>query len=612
MLQNPKFDVTALKTVMPRLRWNWSKVKDTLLAGHLLASNQPHDLTTMALIYLHANVQPYEDAVRKATQEVRRMCQGKNPRLPWRIAKKGEPDMPSMKGSSWKCDMWLPRAYAKHAGLEKDHWYWDVASEYGNNDTETTLALWIRQRELLEERGLWNLYVERLKILPVICEMEATGITLNRRRLRQLTEEYTKESERAGKVCVKIAKGKGCELTLPKSGNNKSLLDAAEKITAPKELPKTKKGNPSLDKAAIEGLLTDLPEKSKARKFFENLMAKRSRDTAMSYMESYKKFWLAKGFRRKHEEDQEWYVLHPSLNPTGTDTIRMSSSNPNEQNISKKEGFNLRYCFGPAPGREWWSIDYDNLELRLAAYQADETEMIKLFEEPDEAPYFGSYHLLVFDTLHTKRLRLDTRDPQYLVEARKKYVSTWYGWTKNGNFAVQYGALEWSGTADRAYHVTGAQAKIADRFSKIKELNKLWVDHADEYGYVDTMIDKAVEPERGYPLLAGRTKWGKIRETTPLNYNIQGTACWVVQRAMVKVWEYLGGLDDYKTIMNVHDELVFDFPARRGQRKKPWVYNLPKIKKVRHLMESIGKDISVPLTCGIDYHPVTWGEGVAV
>ena len=52
-----------------------------------------------------------------------------------------------------------------------------------------------------------------------------------------------------------------------------------------------------------------------------------------------------------------WRKLHTSLNMCGTDTLRWSSNNPNSQNISKKEGFNLRYAFGPAPGREWWSLD---------------------------------------------------------------------------------------------------------------------------------------------------------------------------------------------------------------------------------------------------------------
>jgi ribonuclease D len=72
VLQNATFDVEALQTVfLDRLEWDWSKVYDTLLAGHLLASNQPHDLTSMVLIYLGINIKPYEDALAGACREAR-------------------------------------------------------------------------------------------------------------------------------------------------------------------------------------------------------------------------------------------------------------------------------------------------------------------------------------------------------------------------------------------------------------------------------------------------------------------------------------------------------------------------------------------------------------
>jgi DNA polymerase-1 len=319
-------------------------------------------------------------------------------------------------------------------------------------------------------------------------------------------------------------------------------------------------------------------------------------------MIGYEKFWVPVSV---DENGAGWYRLHPSLNTTGTATLRWSSSNPNEQNISKKPGFNLRYCFGPLPGREWWASDYNNLELRLSAYQAGELEMIRLFEKPNDAPYFGSYHLMVFDTLHTARLGLDTSDPQYLLKAKKQHAATWYQWTKNGNFAVSYGAMEMSGTADRAYHVEGAQSIVAGRFQKIAELNQRMIHQADEYNFVETMPDRTVDPSKGYPLLAGRTKWGSLRETTPLNYNIQGTACWLMQRAMVKVFDYLRDLPDYHMIMNVHDEIVFDFP--KNKRK-----NLKHIRHIEKLMCSVGDDIGVPLTVGTDYHEKTWAEGVSV
>ena len=150
--------------------------------------------------------------------------------------------------------------------------------------------------------------------------------------------------------------------------------------------------------------------------------------------------------------------MHPSLNCCGTDTLRWSSSQPNEQNISKLEGFNLRYAFGPAPGREWWSLDAQNIELRITAYEADEEELVEVFLHPERPPYFGSYHLVVFDVLHPDLFA------KHGESCKNIFASTWYQWTKNGNFALIYGAQK--ETADRTYRVSGAYEKIRRRFRK--------------------------------------------------------------------------------------------------------------------------------------------------
>ena len=629
VLQNPKYDVAALYTILgPALEWDWDKTYCTLLAGHLLGSNEPHDLASMVLLTFGINIAPLEYAIKQATKEARRLCQNKNTKYPgWRIAKAGLPEIPSAKVTVWKNDMWLPRAIALEEEYEKDHPWWTVCADYGNGDPEATLALFIRQRELLKERGLWKIYKERLKILPIVYGMEYRGITGNKTRLKEKRTEYLAESQKSGRICTNIAKSYNYDLQLPKGSNNNSLKNFifGEEGLHLEPVSKSKKtGAPSLDKACMEEYLLSLPSRSKSRKFIENLAAKRKRDKAVSDMDGYERFWLP--LDRSTRENRvwaNWFVLHPSLNPTGTVTLRWSSSNPSEQNISKQEGFNLRYCFGPAPGREWWSLDADNLELRIPAYEANETEQIALFEKPDEPPFFGSNHLLVFDILHTKRLKLDTSNPEYLLKAKKEYASTWYQWTKNGNFAVQYGAVEQSGTADKAYHVDGGQRKIQGRFREVKKLNEQMIAFANQHGYVETMPDKTVDPKRGYPLLCTRTHYGRILPTVPLNYHVSGTAMQWMQKAMIRVQKYLDVLNakpksqGYYMVMQVHDELVFDFPKRglphmiRSDAKVKHS-NLPKIRKLQKLMEQGGDDIGVPTPVSIEYHGKNWSEGVSI
>lgn len=348
---------------------------------------------------------------------------------------------------------------------------------------------------------------------------------------------------------------------------------------------------------------------------------------------------------------EDWFVLHPSLNPTGSDTLRWSCSGFNEQNIGKqipdcqqcygREGkkehceacegrgymLNLRYPFGPAPGREWWSADAQNIELRVPAYEADETEMVAIFERPNDPPYFGSYHLLVFDVLHPELFAKHGKKVKELFE------STWYQWVKNGNFAVGYGSVESSGTADRAYHVPGAFRKIKGRFSKIHGrggLNDQQIGYAEKYGYVETLPDKNVDPTKGYPLLCARTNYGRILPTVPLNYHVQGSAMWWMGKAMVRCYNFLQQLNNNRQFMQaelkrwkhdlevsgfhliaqVHDELIFDFP--KGLGDKPWEYNLPKVREIVRLMAMGGDDIGLPTPVSYKYHANTWSEGLAV
>ncbi|MFA7162250.1 MAG: DNA polymerase [Candidatus Methanomethylophilaceae archaeon] len=625
VLQNSKFDAAGLYYLFQdhgrKLRWNWSKVHDTLLAGHLIKSNGRHDLTSMVLEYLGIDVQPYEDQIRQATIECRRLAQGRNPRYSWRIANAGLPEMPSAKGTSWKYDMWLPRYVANLEDRAKEDFYWTACSSYANSDSTSTLSLYHKLIESIRSNGLERIYRERLKLLPVIFKMEERGITVSGKRLREVQQGYKEEAEQAGKVCVGIAKRFDTELVLPKSGNNKSLLDFVpvllRKIRPDQgaALPYTPKGNLSLNKSVIENLVDSLPERSIQRLFFRRLLDKRKRDTAVNYLESYQRFWIPL------RQNSSWYRLHPSLNPTGSDTLRFSSSNPNEQNISKQEGFNLRYAFGPSPGREWWVRDAQNIELRLPAYESEEEELIDLYEHPDDPPYYGSTHLLNFHTVYPEIWEKELREvgiEKVGPHCKKKYASTYYQWCKNGGFAIQYGAVESSdgwGTADKAFHQRGSHTKLKARFKKLSKLNQKWTAFAEKHGYVETIPDRTVDPNRGYPLYCTRSEWGKILPTVPLNYHIQSSAMWWMMKAMIRCQDYLDEINrkrpgGFYMVMQIHDELVFDFP--KGQGDEPWKTHWPIVKRIGELMEEGGKDYGIPTPVSCEYCDVSWDSGRSV
>lgn len=649
---NGRFDVKALSYVDPEiaLKWNWVDMDDTLIRAHLLASNKPKDLTSLTSRWLGVNIEPYEIAVKEAVKKARAIARKHFPT--WMIAKQGLPCMPSAGGGEvWKYDMWLPRAIWKHAPELAEEGWDTVTSRYANVDSETTINLEPVMAAKSQQRQLEKIYRFRMKLLPIIYKMETNGVTASASRIKALAEEYEEESRKRGAVCKNLAALYDYDLTLPDGSVNNSVrkfffeilqipeLDkiqdtmfhyasgnGAKSLGSTRNDKKKKTDIPSMDKAHIEGYMSYLEDEktcevvgienpSVARTFLTNFAGKKTYDTACSYLHSYSPDRFGIVWR----DHPDWLTLYPSINPTGTDTLRCSSARPNEQNISKKELINLRFGFGPGPGREWWSCDAENIELRLPAYEVGEDEMIALFERPNDPPYFGSNHLLVAHILHPKMFEECYNPELGCIDGRifkKKYASTWYQWVKNGNFAVQYGAVPQSGTADRAYHVPGGQLIVQARFRKLKALNDQMVRMAEHTGYVETIPDKTIDPDRGYPLLCRRDNWGRIAPTVPLNYHVQGSAMWWTTKAMVRVqelfddWNRKAGREDYKIVMQVHDEMVFDFPKRSNPKTDRKSSNLSRIREVQRLMAMGGDDFGIPTPVSCEYHETSWGEGI--
>lgn len=659
VLHNAKFDITALSTILPAFTWPWDRTHDTITADHVLASNRPHNLTDAVIRWLNVDIEPYEKELEEACKKARRMCQAKSSKFHhWMIAKEGMGCMPSVKAGGgdkkkadgkdklWKCDMWLPRAIATVEGYAEDHPWWTVLSDYACADSVATLALWKTQRKELEKRKLWDIYSAKVKVLPVAHKMESRGITIVEMNFEQLFSEYTEDSRIESNVCTNIARNYNVDLELPANGVNGSLrsfmLDTLK--LEPVRNTKAKSEAASLDKNAMSFYLATLPPNSQSLSFVKSLLNKRKKDTALSYMRGYRRFMIC---------NEDCPVIHPSLNPNGTDHLRWSCSNPNEQNISKQEGIcqkcegkkpevrtcllcsgtgiesrSLRFAFGPGPDREWWSMDAKNIERRIPVFEAKQQEIIDLFERPDDPPYYGSEHLMVAHILHPKLFE-ECRDEKGELDGRifkKLYASTLYQWVKNGNFAIQYGAQ--LAMAERTYRVPGSYSLIKSRFKELDALNQQCIRQAEKYGYVTTIPDKHVDSSTGYPILCSRSEYGKIIPTVPLNYHTSGTAMWWMNQAMIRTqamidgWQ-AAGFDGY-LIMQVHDELVFDFPkskvhpskdrsTKAYNESKSWMSsgsNLWRVRQLQAAMELGGEGIGIPTPVSAEYHENNWSEGM--
>lgn len=251
-------------------------------------------------------------------------------------------------------------------------------------------------------------------------------------------------------------------------------------------------------------------------------------------------------------------------------------------------------------------MDYVNIELMIPAYTSGEQAMIDLFEKPNEPPYFGSYHLLNASLIYPDLFwPLAEKEGAF----KKLYKDTWYQWCKNFGFAVQYRCGE--ATGDRAAHKQGAWLAVKKGLPALEALNSKLVEQANRLGYVETLPDRTVNPDKGYPILCSRSKWGDVSPTIPLSYMVQSSAMQATRKAMVRcynqldMWQQEERAFDGRITLQVHDEIVFDLP-RGGKR------NLPKTRKLRRLMEESGNDIGIPLRVSVSYHPKNWGQAEEV
>lgn len=572
----------------------------------------------------------------------------------------------------WKNDMWLARALIKYGCKQfiPEHWG-KACSKYACADSASTIRLGPYLEEEIRRRGLWDIYEHRLQLARVACEMECVGVTAIGEYTQRTIDEYSSFCAESAEEMKRIAAEMGHDLELAEGAalndNMRDFFYGAKHMVCPRcdyrervkhwngESPKhdvcpkcikssrkrpgtkmpleahyqpnldlpiitsEKTGNATLDKNAMAEYRRTLD--GPALDIIRLLTNKRKHDTGLTYMLAYSRFWVpipdATGF----------YRIHPSLNPCGTDHLRWASNSPNLQNVGKQEmrceecdgegceacdGSGLamlsaRNCFGPTPGREWWSMDFEQIEKRIPAYEAQEPVLIELFEKAKEPPYWGSDHNLLCSILWPdKYFPLSETKGAF----KDRYINE-YKAAKNTNFAKQYGAGRKK--VDATAGVTGAFEMIDRATPELAKLQRKYLRDAEKIGWVETLPDRTVDPKRGYPIMAGKTDDGGVLSTTPFNYHVSGTACWCKNQAAIrcadkcKQWRSEGF--DAWMILEIHDELLFDFP-----RGKDMEENKARALELKALMEQSGADLipAIPTPVSVEYHSETWARGVAI
>jgi len=428
---------------------------------------------------------------------------------------------------------------------------WDPAAR-----ADAVQRLAPRLRELLSEREQLALYEEiEVPLVPILAEMEEEGITLDAAALREMSEGIAK---RTAQLVHEIHALAGHEFNIA------SPLQLGKVLFEDLHLPGGKRTKTGWATGAdvLQGLARDFPICALVLEWRELTKLQ------STYVDVLPTMVDARG------------RLHTQWNQTATATGRLSSTNPNLQNIPIRTelGRRVRRAFvASGPDRVLLAADYSQIELRLMAHLSGDASMRAAFHERQDIHDFTARR--IFDL-----------DDGAKVSAEQRRMA------KAVNFGLLYGMSDF-GLAQRLEIAREEAREISRayfaRFPSVRAFLDGVIEEGRERGYVSTILGR----RRYLPDL--RAKNFAVRaaaEREAVNAPVQGSAADLIKLAMVRVTRALraGGLDAH-LLLQIHDELLFDVPKRELDAA---------IAIVRREMES-ALELSVPLEVSMKVGP-TW------
>ncbi|MGY4395080.1 DNA polymerase-1 [Sphingomonas sp. UYAg733] len=406
-----------------------------------------------------------------------------------------------------------------------------AATRYAAEDADVTLRLWRRFKPRLPAEQVTRVYemVDR-PLIPVIAQMERHGIKVDAAKLSQLSTEF---AHQMGALEVEIHALAGGAFTI---GSPKQLGDVLFERMGIKGGRKGKSGIYSTDVNELERIAADKdsPGKDIARKVLDWRQLSKLKSTYTDALQA--------------QINPATGRVHTSYSLTGAQTGRLSSTDPNLQNIPIRTevGRQIRDAFVAEPGNVLLAADYSQIELRLAAHMADVPALKAAFANGDDI------HSLTAQELFGEVNR-DTR-----------------GRAKTINFAILYGISRWGLAGRLDVTAEEAQAMIDRYFERFPGISNYIVQTTEgvrETGYTTTLFGRKTH----FPRIKSKIQHERQgAERAAINAPIQGTSADIIKRAMARMGPALleAGLPNVRMLLQVHDELVFELPENDVEAAK--------------------------------------------
>ena len=396
----------------------------------------------------------------------------------------------------------------------------EKATEYAAEDAEITFKLYLLLKKKLSDGKNISAYSYLEKsLVPSILEMEINGIKLNTEYLKSLSSEFEKKINILEKEIFKLC---GVEFNIGSPKQLGDVLFNQLKLTPPK---KTKTGEFSTGIEVLEDLAFE------GNKVAEDLITWRQLSKLKNTYTEALQNHINKTTKR----------IHTSYAMASTNTGRLSSSDPNLQNIPIRspEGRLIRKSFIAEKGYKILSADYSQVELRVLAHIAKIEPLIEAFKNGEDI------HALTASEIFGTSLEKVTPD----LRRRAKAV----------NFGIIYG-ISGFGLA-KQLSITNHEAnnfikKYFDKFPGIKKYMEDTKALCREQGYVETLCGRKCF----FPKIKDKNfAYRSFQERAAINAPIQGSAADIIKRAMIKIHaKNISNNDDCKMLLQVHDELIFE------------------------------------------------------
>jgi DNA polymerase I len=393
------------------------------------------------------------------------------------------------------------------------------ATRYAAEDADVTLRLWHLFKSRLSGEKVTRVY-ERVDrpLIPVLAQMEREGILVDRAELARMSAEF---AEGIAALEIEIHKMAGQPFAV---GSPKQLGEILFGQMGLKGGRKGKSGDYSTDVTVLERLAED--GVAIAHKVLEWRQLSKLKSTYTDALQE--------------QINPTTGRVHTSYSLTGAQTGRLSSNDPNLQNIPIRTevGRRIRTAFVAEPGNVLLSADYSQVELRLAAYMADVPALKEAFAKGEDI------HSLTAQELFGE-VNADTR-----------------GKAKTINFSLLYGISRWGLAGRLGISSDEAQAMIDryfERFPGINQYISRTLQSARETGFTETLFGRKTHFTR----ITSQNQTERAgSERAAINAPIQGTSADIIKRAMVRMLPALAeaGLPDVRMLLQVHDELVFELP----------------------------------------------------